>query len=323
MPQQRGNSFDGEESRGAVALPEGTSGLASFSDRLQERQGDLPVAMRKVVALIEQEPQLFTDGSITSLAARAGVAPSTVTRLSKALGYPSVARMRMAFARELAVRQPADPWMHDIGSDLSPDDDPRALVEKLTFAHLRMIRNTAVQLDVERLNEIAERIAAADRVDVYAIGGSANAAQMFADRAFRVGIQVRVWSEVHAGLVSASFLGPGSVAIAVSRSGRTPEVAQMLREARRTGALTAAFVGNPSSRVAAAADVTITTMSAEQPDSGDLMPRYAQGFALDVLFLLLARVDVETTRRRLALTSRSVERHRREWELAEETEPPV
>lgn len=268
--------------------------------------------MQKIVRLIEDEPQLLTDSSITSLASRAGVAASTVTRLSRALGYPSVARMRVAVAREQALSGPDDAWITDVGHELTPDDDPQTLLEKLAFAHLRMIRNAAAQIDVAALQRIAERIAAADRVDLYAIGGSANAAQMFADRAFRIGIQARVWNEVHAGLVSASFLGPSSVAIAVSRSGRTHEVAQLIESARGTGALTVAMVGRPGSRVAAAAELTITTLSSEDEDSGDLTPRYSQGFALDLLFLLVARLDVDSTRRRLALTRRSVERHRRD-----------
>lgn len=309
MGPQSGNRFDGQE---GVDSP--VSALASFADRLHARRGDLPVAMRRIIGLIEDDPRQFTEGTITSLASRAEVAPSTVTRLSRALGYPSVARMRMAVAREQAAHGHDDAWLKDVGEDFSPDDDPQALMEKLTFTHLRMIRNTAAQLDVQRLQRVAERIATADRVDLYAIGGSANAAQMFADRAFRIGIQARVWSEVHAGLVSSSFLGPSSVAIAVSRSGRTPEIAQLTREAGRAGALTVAMVGNPSSRVAAAAELTITTMSSEHPGSGDMTPRYGQGFALDLLFLLVARLDVETTNRRLAVTSHSVERHRRDLE---------
>ena len=270
--------------------------------------------MQRVVRLIEDDPQALVEGTITSLAETAGVAPSTVTRLSKELGYASVARMRMAFAREQSLADTEDPWVNDLGPELSPDDDPQALLEKLTFTHLRMIRATATRLDVGLLQHVAERIAVADRVDLYAIGGSANAAQMFADRTFRIGVQSRVWSEAHAGLVSASFLGPSSVAIAVSRSGRTPEVARLIGEARGAGALTVAMVGTAGSRVASAADVTIVTSPAEDPGGGDLMPRYGQGFALDLLFLLVARLDVEATTRRLARTSRSVERHRRDLE---------
>lgn len=277
--------------------------------------------MQKVVQLLESEPQLFTDGTITELASRAGVAASTVTRLSKALGYSSVARMRMAFARELAVHAPDEAWMAGVGEEFGPDDEPGELLDKLAAAHLRMVRTTADRLDVGQLNRVAERIAVADRIDIYAIGASANAAKMFAIRAFRIGIQVRVWDEVHVGLVSASFLGPSSVAIAVSRSGRTPEVAQLIREAARSGAMTVAMVGNASSRIAAAADITITTMPSEHPGGGDMTPRYAQGFSLDLLFLLLARHDVERTTRRLAATSRSVERHRRNRERTGETDP--
>lgn len=319
MPRSGGNSFDL-----TAETPRSSARLASFADRLEARRRELPVAMQRIVALIEADPHAFTEGTITSLAARAGVAASTVTRLSRALGYASVSRMRVAVAREQVAPGSAgsagftEVWNHDVGEDLRPEDDPQALLEKLTFAHLRMIRATAAQIDVGLLQALAERIARADRVELFAIGGSANAAQMFTERVFRIGVQPRVWSEVHAGLVAASFLGPSSVAIAVSRSGRTPEVAQLLREAGRRGAHTVAVVGSPSSRIGSLADVVIPTAAAEHPGSGDLTPRHGQGFVLDLLYLLLARLDVEATTRRLATTGRSVERHRRDLEGGED-----
>lgn len=313
MPFSDGNDFDTvRESARRSGAP-----IASFTDRLAARQHDLPTAMRRIVDVIEEEPHLFTEGTITELAVQAGVAPSSVTRLSKELGYASIATMRTAVAREHALRGADQAWTADVGAAFSPADDPRTLLEKLTNAHLQTIRASAAQLDADRLSDLAAGIAVADRVDIYAIGGSANAARMFADRAFRLGVQARVWDEVHAGLVSASFLGPSSVAIGVSRSGRTPEVLQMMRAARSRGARTVAMVGTSASRLASISELTITTAGADNPGSADMTPRYGQGFALDLLFLLIARLDIEETKRHLAATSRSVERHRRELELAE------
>jgi DNA-binding MurR/RpiR family transcriptional regulator len=149
-------------------------------------------------------------------------------------------------------------------------------------------------LDVEALDRLVAAIDAAGRIDVYGVGSSAIVAVDAAQKFQRGGHYASAWSDPHAGLMSASNLRTGDVAIALTHSGRTRDILDVLAEAKRRGATIAVITSNAESPAAAIADVVLTTAARETTfRSGGTASRTAQLTVVDCLFVLLAKLHYE------------------------------
>lgn len=76
------------------------------------------------------------------------------------------------------------------------------------------------------------------------------------------------------------LLGPNDVVLAVSKSGETPEILQILNASKRLGLRVISFAGNPSSTLARHADVNIDVSVAQEACPLDLAPTTSTAAAL-------------------------------------------
>ena len=291
----------------------GTVGSAAgVSNRIQSRLPEMSGVMSKIANYLLENPQAPLKLSIGQLAERAGTSAATVTRFCRMIGYAGYAPFRVSIATDFGRSTARESWKIDIGRAFGPDDPPADVLSTLVNAHSRTLRETAATLDLPTIKVIAKRIAASQHVDIYGVGGSALLAGEMQGRLYRIGINIHVWSEVHAGLTSAAIQNKHSVAIGISNTGRTEETLQMLEEAGRAGALTVAVTNNPTSPMAEASDMSIVTSVYErflQPD--DLSAKHAQLLVLDLLYLLVAQENFARTTDNLAASALAVSAHRR------------
>lgn len=296
----------GERVEQAAVAP---SGIAM---RIQSRLPRMSQAMAKIAKLLLESPDAPLRLSITELAEAAGASPATVTRFCRTIGFSGYAPFRVAVASDVGRELAKERWSEDIGRAFGPDDSSTEVMSTLLAAHTRSLRETAEFLDLERIKQIASRIATCSHVDLYGIGGSATMAQEMQSRLYRIGINTHYWPEVHSGLTSAALQDEHCVAIAISNTGRTEETIQMLERAKSAGALTVAVTNNPESPLAQLADEHIATLANEQflqPD--DLSAKHSQLFVLDLLYLLVAQQNFGRTTTTLAVSAQAVAPHRR------------
>lgn len=282
------------------------------SSRIRAALPGMSAAMAKIGTLLLKDPALPLQLSITELAERAGTSPATVTRFCRAVGYAGYPTLRVGAAAEQGRSSADDTWQADIGRGFHPDDSADEVMRTLVNAHTLALTSTAERIDAEAVTRVAEAIAASRHVDIYGIGGSAVMAVELQARLYRVGVNAHAWSEVHAGLTSGALLGEGDVAVAFSNTGRTEETIEMLSLARSSGALAVAVTGDPSSPLAAAADVhLISDAPGEYLQPDDLSAKHAQLFVVDALYLLVAQRDFSRTTTMLAASAAAVSPHRR------------
>jgi len=304
----------------ALAAVAGASSVIRM--RIESRLPRMSEAMVKIATLLLEAPDAPLQRSITQLAEDAGTSPATVTRFCRVLGYSGYAPFRVAVASDVGRGHAVERWGEDIGREFGPDDTPTQVLSTLLAAHTRSLRSTAEFIDLTRLQHIASRIATAQHVDLYGIGGSAVMAEEMQARLYRIGISTHVWPEVHSGLTSAALQDEHCVAIGISNTGRTEETIQMLECARSAGALTVAITSSPESPLAQVADENIVTLADErflQPD--DLSAKHSQLFVLDLLYLLVAQQNFGRTTTTLAASALAVTPHRRPGRARRRTDP--
>jgi DNA-binding MurR/RpiR family transcriptional regulator len=133
----------------------------------------------------------------------------------------------------------------------------------------------------------------------------------FQQKLHRIGKTAFYWSDLHTALASSALLTKGDVAIGISHTGATADVAEMMTVAKEHEALTVALTNFPRSPVANVADLVLTTAARETTyRSGATASRLAQLTVIDCLFVGVAARGRSRTKRALEITAAAVASHR-------------
>jgi DNA-binding MurR/RpiR family transcriptional regulator len=216
-------------------VPEGTPAIivddGRVAGRIRARLPHLSASMKKIAALVLDDPGTLLELSITDVASRAGTSAATVTRFCRLLGYSGYVQFRVSLASDLGRDDAYESWRADIGREFDPRDPPGQLLRTLRSAQERALDETAELIDLNEVARIAEAIWTCDHLDIYGVVGSAEMASELQCRLYRIGVNAHAWGEVHHGLASAAILSDRAVAIGISNSGRTNETIEMLQVA--------------------------------------------------------------------------------------------
>ncbi len=286
------------------------SDVTPVLSRLRTMRERVPDALVRVLDQVLADPAGITRLPLVELAERSGVSPATVTRFCRTVGFDDYAGLRVAIAAESGQAAQAR-WEVDLGRHIERDDPLDRVLEVVAHADSRTIQETAAQLDVRVVDQVAAAIASTRHLDVFGVGASALSAAELAFRLDRVGIACWARSEVHTALTSAALLGPGDVALAISHGGRTREAVEVLAEARKHRAVTVAMTSFPKSPLADVADLVLTTSVREttfRPEA--LAAKHAQLLVLDLVYVRVAQRRFEQTSRAYEITASAVEHHR-------------
>lgn len=281
--------------------------LARIRSSLDEQTGALRAVGERVLA----DPVAAARSSITELARNSETSPGSVTRFCRAVGLDRYADLRFALAAETGGTQGA-PREMDLSTEIAGDDSLGHVLAVIASVTTRAIQQTAARLDLGAVDRAVDALVAADRVDIYAVGGSAIVAEEMRLRLGCIGVSASAWSEVHNGLTSAALRRPGDVVLAISNGGQTRETVEMLAEAGSHGATTVAVTSPGDSPLACAADIVLTTVAHEmsfQPRA--LVARHAQLTVLDLLYVGVAQRRMVATSHALELTARAIAKHRK------------
>jgi DNA-binding MurR/RpiR family transcriptional regulator len=270
----------------------------------------LPGSLRKVGELILEDPAAVTHCSAAELGRRTGTSQATVTRFCRAVGLDSYQHLLIELAQERGRGEVSDWGSAEIGPDISPEDSLERVVQVVGSADLRAIQQTIERIDLDSLERAAQAVAKARRIDVYGVGGSGAVAQETETRLFRIGCQVRGWTEVHGAATSAALLTPADVAIGISHSGATRETLEPLEMAKERGATTIAITTDPRSPLARAADIRLISATSETSfRTGSIGGRHSVLMIVDCLYVRVGQVAYQRASASLALTDHITPQH--------------
>ncbi|WP_269386906.1 MurR/RpiR family transcriptional regulator [Hoeflea alexandrii] len=151
----------------------------SARDRIIARFDSMPGKLQIAARHILDHPREVALSSMRELAAKAGVQPSTMTRLSKFLGYDGFNAIRDDHAN--AMRKPNDGFAARARASAQTGDDLEA--SALARDMLERLGQELLQLSVGdmlgRITEAAERLSAARRIYVLGLRSSHSVAWHF------------------------------------------------------------------------------------------------------------------------------------------------
>jgi RpiR family carbohydrate utilization transcriptional regulator len=298
--------------------------------RITQCVPDLRPAERDVASLILDDLAAAARASIGELAQRAGVSVASVTRFAKTVGCQDVRELKLRLAQAAAVGErflravPNGKAGKGEGGEgkgkrrkQRADDAATAHAADASLAtrvyeeiHGALARNHEL-LRQAPFEDAATALREARMIYVFGMGGGSSAlADEMRYRLVRLGRPVASYQDSLLQRMVASTLTPDCVVVALSVTGRVPELLDACRIARDYGAKLVALTA-PASPLAALADWLVPIVASEtdfiyKPSSS----RYAMMMALDVLVTELALSQPEQSRELLRRMKHTLDAHR-------------
>lgn len=279
--------------------------------RVREMLPQLSASERRVAEAVLADPRVVRESTITELAGTSASAASTVARFCQRLGFDGYRQFRAAVVAALGYDD-ARLGEFDLGEgEIDAGDAPEEIAAKIAFQEVRAIQATMAALDLDATARAAAALGGARRIVLYGAGSSSLTAQDLCQKLARIGRPAVAETDVHLALSRAALLDADSVLVGVSSRGETRETLDVLRAARRAGATTVSITNATSSSLDDVSDVVLRSAVRESRlRSGATASRIAQLAIVDVLFVLVLRLDFPQLSESLRVTYDAVRSRR-------------
>ena len=202
---------------------------------IKDTYDELRPSERRVADVVLADVTFAVDASNAKIARRERVSAPSVTRFCRAIGCVGVRDFKVKMAQSVAVGRlylaPGEPS--------SPSTD-RSPLWSLVFGEARKAMAAVERsVDPDDIVKAAELVAGAHQVLVFGLGGSSTAlAQETQNRLFRYGVVALAHSDPYVLKMTAATLKPDDLVIAISGTGRTREVIEVVELAKHYRAKT-------------------------------------------------------------------------------------
>lgn len=251
--------------------------------RIKSAMDSFKPSEQMIAEFVLQNPERVVQMSISELARDVEVGESTVMRFCRALDYKGYQEFKLRLAQDLV--EPVE-YIHE---KIKFSDSIAQLAQKTFQTNRSAVENTQKALDPEMVEVAANTLTGARRIDIYGAGYSYLTALDAKLKFTRLGLLADAYGDAHLQAMAAATLTRQDVAIGISHSGSTKDVADALGLARKSGATTLAITNFSPSPLTKVSDVVLLTASPESPLGGEVLTsRIAQLCVIDVLSVAVA-----------------------------------
>jgi glucokinase len=214
------------------------SGSSAVFERIRQMRDALTPAERRVADLALNHPRSIISDPIIDIARKADVSQPTVIRFCRSLGCQGLSDFKLKLATGLTGTIPMSHSQVHLG-DTATDFGAKVLDN--TVSAILQLRE---HLNFENVERAIEILNGARRIEFYGLGNSNIVAQDAHYKFFRFGIPTIAYGDLYMQAASAALLGKGDVIVAVSKSGRAPELLRVLEVAMQQGATVIAITSS-------------------------------------------------------------------------------
>ncbi len=256
---------------------------------------------RKVADVILADPDGSVQSSIQAIAAKATVSEPTVIRFCRALDCVGFQQFKLRLAQDLASRGTF------FYRDVAIGDSSKELATKLIDGAIASLVHVRNQFHSESMESAIALYESCERVEFYGSGGSAIVGEDAQLKFFRLGKPAISYSDPHIQYAAAALLDERSLVIAISHSGRSTDILETVKIAKKTRAKIVSVTATKSP-LAEISDVTLSVDVSEDSDIfSPVKSRLAQMMVLDILAVGVAVRGGEHMLLQLAKARRAID----------------
>jgi len=282
----------------------------SFSDLLGEIKNSFASFHATEAAIancVLSDPFKVSQMNITQLASFSGTSVASVVRFSKAIGYKGYPEFRMAIVGEVSRLGLNTAMNTELDSGITTEDSLEEIIRKIALADSRAIQTTAERLDVPSFQSVVEAWDKAPTIGIFGLASSGYVAMDLQLKLNRQGKNAVAWRDAHTALTSVSLLKSGDCLVAISHSGTTLDVVEVIEEFKSKGITIILITNAIRSTATALADIVLHTSARETTfRSGATSSRIAQLTVVDCLCVALAQKNWSGTKAALDISRSAV-----------------
>lgn len=245
---------------------------------------------KKIGDYIVRNPKKVVDMTVGELAKECGVSEASVSRFCKRIELKGFHHLKISLARELVDAKDDG----EISGHISVDDMEGSL-RGILSNKMEELRQTVAMIDREELKKILGVINNADTVLMAAVGNTVPVAMDGAYKLNQIGIRAMSTPIWETELGYSYNLTDKDVVVAISNSGESTGVIQILEAAKSRGAVAISITNNARSSVAELSTYHITTATREKLFlDGYCFSRVSATMVIEIIYLLLASMRKES-----------------------------
>lgn len=245
---------------------------------------------KKIGDYIVRNPKKVVDMTVGELAKECGVSEASVSRFCKRIELKGFHHLKISLARELVDAKDDG----EISGHISVDDMEGSL-RGILSNKMEELRQTVAMIDREELKKILDVINNADTVLMAAVGNTIPVAMDGAYKLNQIGIRAMSTPIWETELGYSYNLTDKDVVVAISNSGESTGVIQILEAAKSRGAVSISITNNARSSVAELSTYHITTATREKLFlDGYCFSRVSATMVIEIIYLLLASMRKES-----------------------------
>lgn len=238
---------------------------------------------RKIAAYLLGNFDKSLHSTLLELADGIGVSDASIVRFCKSIGYTGFQEYKINAAMQCVP----EPRLYN--PSLSVDDSPAELCDKIFAIESSALEQTKQELDIKVMNEVADLLINAKRINLVGTGGSAISARDFQHKLLKIGVRAELQEDKDLQLMSASLLTENDVLFAISHSGSNLHVAETIDLAKKKNAKVVTLTMKSKNVLVEKADYPLYVVSEKTIfESESFSARLAQLAMLDCLVALMA-----------------------------------
>ncbi|MEY8752269.1 MurR/RpiR family transcriptional regulator [Alkalicoccobacillus gibsonii] len=277
--------------------------MSSFQQRIESKKESITASERKIIDQLNQHDKPFLL-SMNELSLLSNVSEPSVVRLYRKLGYASYQELKVALAQELAESKSNATETNDI----QVGDQADVVFEKISDQISSALSMTQDQLNVSTIEQAILALQQAKRLYFFGQGLSGTIAEDGAHKFMRLGETTLSVKDPHYQAIYASHMNEQDVVVAISHSGETVDIIDVVEIAKNNGAKIIVITSNRNTTLASMATFLLLTQAAETTKRSDAMvSRIVQLTLIDTLYTRMValggeRLTSRVNQSRLAVT---------------------
>ncbi|EAA6246590.1 SIS domain-containing protein [Salmonella enterica subsp. salamae] len=261
---------------------------------------------RAIARFIHDNPQTLSNMSITDIAHYLKVSVSSITKVSKKLGFIGFHDLKLSISNNI------NNYENTVDIPVIPDSEGfiEKIFESTLLNSILALQEALNVIDCTIIKSVAWLFInknAEAKIFIAGCGGSASICDDFNHKLLKIGIFSTVFSDSHKQLMSASLMRPGDILLAVSHSGQTSDLIQMVNIANERGAETICLTNYPNSPLSLICRYSIISAVKNNPITGEnATTRIVHLNILDAIFTIIASKTSEIAKNSLLSTRNAV-----------------
>lgn len=259
--------------------------MSTFT-KIKAIKENLSASEMKLAKFTLSSPNAVRDLSSQELANVVGVSQSAVVKFAQKLGYKGYPAFKLGVIDALSSDQPNT----SLTGKITLKDDISQIAEKLLSSKHSVLNETRRLNSEEAIEQAVDLIKSAKRILICGLGGSALVGKDFSYKLQKLGLYAVEEPDCHVQLAFASTMGKDDLVFAISESGNTREIVNVVKQASQNRSKVITITRYGHTPISAMADVKLYSVAEEESTRlSSILARTAQEFIIDVLFIAITQ----------------------------------